>query len=276
MGGLGGTMRSFAWMLAASFLWVGAALADEPPAGSPADAELARIAELEAGVVQHKKDKDTGSLTRDLEQIAELHRSTADPKRRERLNDLFGTILNGVRDDGLERATLKTIGDLGDAANWKHVDKYLRQPDPNTAPPLLRDGIECAGKLKAEGAVNPLLAIVAKSRVYSVAAVAVQALGSYGENKRVRVRILGALVNEVRKSRPGSSALEKGGTSNNDPDEYGSTSNRSGESNRWDTLSPAFVEAANRLTGKDVPSAEDWFEIYDRHKGREVFLFEKK
>jgi hypothetical protein len=269
-------MRSTVFTLVA-FLWAAPAFADDPAGGAATDEELARLVELEAKVVQHKKDKDSAALTADLGEMAALHKATTDPKRRERVNALFGTILAGARDETLERATLKTIGELGDASNWKHVSEYLRQPDPNKAPPLLRDGIEAAGKIKAEGAVNPLLVIVAKSRVYSAAAQAIQALGNFGDNKRVRVRILGALIGEVRKSRPGSSSgLNKGGTSNADPDEYGETSGRAGEQNRWDSLSPALVEAANQLTGKTVASADDWFEVYDRAKGREVFLFEKR
>jgi hypothetical protein len=258
-------------VLLAPFAW-----ADEPTKESPAGGDdAARVAEVEAAVAQHKKDKDENALVADLDSIAAAHRAATDPKLQERLNALFGVILAGTKNDGLEKAVLKTIGDLGDAANWKHVRPFLQQPDPKVQPPLLLDGIEAAGKLKADGAIEPLLKIADKSKVFPAAAAAIRALGCYGENKRNRARILEEIIDTVRRSIPGGRGMQKGGA--NPDDDSGGATNASGngDTSRWGTLAPALVEAANKMTGQSAATAEDWFEIYARNKSKLGNLFPK-
>jgi hypothetical protein len=263
-------MRVVSLSLALSLLAAPLASAEAPSV----DEATARVVELEAAVAQHKKDKDDNALAKDLDDVAAAHKATTDEKLRDRLNALLGSILKGAKNDGLEKAALKTIGDLGDESNWKYVRPYVIQPDPKTQPPLLLDGIETAGKLKAPEAVPLLLKIVEKSKVYPAAGAAMRALGNYGENKRLRGKILEEIVTTTRKNVPGAGGANSKGGFNPDTGEGGSTGGKGGtDASRWGVLSPALVEAANKLTGRTAASAEDWFELYDRHKGRLDDLF---
>jgi hypothetical protein len=257
-------------------LTVPPAFAEETEATTAESGGLARLVELEGSVAQHKKDRDEGALARDGDAIAAMHKAPdCPPEHRKRLHALLGTVLAAPVEDGLVKSALKAIGDIGDELNWKHVRKYLQQPDPKSAPPLLLEAIEAAGKIRAPGAVEPLLRIVDDSKTYAVAAAAIRALGSYGENKRARGRILETIVKSVRRSVPGGRGMKKGGQSQVDPEQGGST-NPSGspDASRWGSLAPALVEAANQLTKKTAASAEDWFDLYDRYKGKIDSLFE--
>jgi hypothetical protein len=257
-------VRARRWVLAAI---VGGALSAPALASAeeaaPVDELTAKIVALEASVAQHKKDKDGAGLVKDLDAIVPLHkRASKEAKYEDRLTALIGTILQGTRDDDVEKAALETIGALGDEDNWKYVRKYLAQPDEAVAPPLLLPAIDAAGKIKAAGAVDPLLKIVEDSKEYSAAAAAMQALGSFGENKRARAKILEAMVKTVKRSSPGGRSGKGGGGGKS-----------GGESARWDALAPALVESANRLTGKKIAKPDDWFELYDRHKSKLDDLF---
>jgi hypothetical protein len=261
-------MRYLPLLFAAAVL-APAARADEtgqtPPAATPDP-----IVALEAQIEAHKKAKDDISLTKDLDEIAKAHKAAADPKERARVNALFGAILRGAKNDEFEKAVLKTIGDLGDEENWKYVRGYVKQPDAKVAPPLLLEGIEAAGRIRADGAVDTLLRIVEKSKVYPAAAAAMKALGSYGDKKRIRAKVLEEIIMTVRKNVPGS----KGGAGGGDSDS-GAPPGGQGDASRWGTLAPALVEAANRLTGQTAATPEDWFDLYDRNKGKLEGLFKK-
>jgi hypothetical protein len=263
------------WILCGLLVLSPAWAEDGAKTTAPADEVMAKVVELETAVAQHKKDKDEGALARDLDAIAALHKdATSVEKHEARLNALIGTVLAGAKSDGLEKAVIRTVGDVGDEANFRVIRKYLIQPDPKTAPPLMNDAIEAAGKLKAPGAVDLLLKIVDDSKAFAPAAAAMRALGHYGSEKRVRGKILAAMVDSVRRSIPGGRGMSKGGSSD-DGDSGGSTKGGGADASRWGTLAPAFVEAANQLTGKTASSPEDWFSLYDRYKNRLDDLFEK-
>jgi HEAT repeats len=249
----------------------------EETSGPTAEVDgLVRLAELEGSVAQHKKDRDEGALARDLDGIAAMYKAPdCPPERRKRLSVLVGVVLQAPAADGLVKSALRAIAEIGDEANWKYVRKYLQQPDPKSTPPLLLEAIEAAGKIKASSAVDPLLKLVDDSKTFAVAAAAIRALGAYGDDKRARVRILDSIVKSVRRSVPGGRGMKKGGQSQTDPEQGGATNATGGDASRWGTLAPAFVEAANKLTGKSATSAEDWFDIYDRYKGKVGELFEK-
>jgi hypothetical protein len=274
-------MRGIAdWLAtAAVVLSLGAAArpaaADEAGGASDEVAALARLAELEGSVAQHKKDRDGGALARDLDGIAAMYRAPdCTPEQKKRLSALVGVVVAAPVDDGLAKSALRAIGEIGDETNWKYVRKYLQQPDPKSTPPMLLEAIEAAGKIKASGAIDPLLRLVDDSKTFAVSAAAIRALGSYGDDKRARTRILEAMVKSVRRSVPGGRGMKKGGQSQVDPEQGGSTNATGGDASRWGTIAPAFVEAANKLTGKSAASAEDWFDIYDRYKGKLDSLFE--
>jgi hypothetical protein len=268
-------MRASPWALALLFCASTAWAEDGPKPATPTDEVMAKVVEIEASVAQHKKDKDEGALTRDLDAIAALHKDPASVEKHEaRLNALIGTVLAGPKSDGFEKAAIKVIGDIGDEANFKYIRKHLIQGDPKTVPPLMNDAIEAAGKLKASGAVDLLLKIVDDSKVFPPSAAAMRALGNYGSEKRLRTKILAAMVDSTRRSVPGGRGMSKGGSSD-DGESGGSTKGTGGDASRWGAIAPAFVEAANNLTGKTASSPEDWFSLYDRYKTRLDDLFEK-
>jgi hypothetical protein len=268
-------MRGPSLLLALSLAFpLAAGSADaSPPADAPAvDEAAARVAELEKTVEGHRSAKDVSALRGDLDDVAAAHKKTEDQKLRARLNALLGSILKATRDDSLEKAALATIGDLGDPENWKHVRPYVMQPDAKVAPPLLNDAIEVAGKLKNDDAVPHLLRLVEKSKVFPVAAAAMRALGNFGESRRHREKILEEIVTTVRRAQPGAG----GGMSKSDPDTGESVGGKNGAADsRWGVLSPALVEAANRLTGQNASTPQDWFDLYDRHKRDLRGLFPK-
>jgi hypothetical protein len=251
----------------------GLSVSAEEPASAPsaADEAVGRVVDLEKAVEAHKRDKDAVGLRKDLDDVAAAHKATEDPKLRGRLNALFGVILKATRDESLEKAALQVIGDLGDPDNWKHVRPYVSQPDPKVAPPLVTEGLEAAGKLKNDDAVPHLLRIVEKSKVYPVAANAMRALGNFGASKRHREKILEEMVTTVRRAQPGGRGMTK-----SDPDTGDTIGGKNAPADsKWGALSPALVEAANKLTGQSVATPQDWFDLYDRYKADLGGLFAK-
>jgi hypothetical protein len=243
----------------------------EEAAGDAALAEaLARVDALEDTVEQHKKDKDEGALGGDLDAIVAAHVATNDEKLRDRLNGLLGAILKTAKDDDLERRALQAIAKTGDESNWRYVREYVQQPDPKKVPPLLEDGIECVGKLRPDSSVDHLLKVVDRSKVYSVAARAIKALGNFGDRERVRTRILAELVKSVRRNVPGGATR---GHSDPHRGGYIPAKNAGGDTSRWGTLAPALVSALNQLTGQSASTAHDWFDLYDRYKSDLRALF---
>jgi hypothetical protein len=251
--------------LLAGFVLSGSATAEGLEAA--ADALADRIA-------QHAEEGEDAALVEVLDDVVALHERASDDEQRAEVNGLFGAVLRATRNEGVEKAVLEAIGRTGDEANWRYVRPYLRQPDPKEEPPLLVEAIETAGEILAPGAIDPLLRIARKSKTYPAAAAAIRALGSYGSNERSRARILEEIVETVRKSVPGGRGMQKGGTSG-DGEGYGSTYGGRGDASRWSVLAPALVEAANRLTGREAATAEDWFEIVERYEGRLDDVFER-
>jgi hypothetical protein len=250
-----------------------AARGEEAATEVAVDEVLARVDALEDSVAQHRKEEDAAALGSDLDAIVAAHAATTDEKLRGRLNGLLGDVLKSADDEDLERQALAAIGKTGDEENWKHVRSYVRQPNDEKVPPLLEAAIQCVAQIRPDAAVGPLLRIVEDSKVYSVAATAMEALGHYGDRERVRERILEALVKTVRKNVPGGPTRGK-----SDPHRGGyiPPKNATGDSSRWGTLAPALVKSLNRLTGQSAPTAQDWFDLYDRYKNDLESLFDRR
>jgi hypothetical protein len=258
----------FAWAVCAAVCAAGGgavllpAAAEEPAAEAAGDDVAARVTDLEKAVEVHKRDKDVVALRKDLDDAVSEHGKASDPKLRGRVNAVLGTILKASDDESFQKDVLKAIGDLGDEDNWRHVRPFCQQSDPKVAPPLINEGLECAGKLKNDDAVPHLLKVVEKSKVYPVAANAMRALGNFGASKRQRTRILSELIGTVRKNLPGGPGMNK--YDSNSGESIGGK--RPGEESRWGILAPALVAACNQLTGQTASSAQDWFDLYDRYK----------
>jgi len=263
--------------LCAGGLGASAAIAGDlpatPPAATAADA-AARYAELDKQIGLHLKDKAADSLKLDLAEVGKEVKATADPTLRTKFGALLGRILDGTSDDGTQKAAIAAIGDTADGSLFRYLRRWVAQPDAKAEPPMLSTAIAAAGKLLSNDAVGPLVTIVEKSKLYSLSTAAMEALANFGQNKRVRVKILTDLISTVAKDRPGVG--NRWDASKGDPEATART--RTGEESRarWGALSGTLVVCLNRMTGTNCATAEDWFGLHDKYKGRLDSLFTKE
>jgi len=103
------------------------------------------------------------------------------------------------------------------------------------------------------------------------AATAVRAFRTYGQNKGTREKILGDLVDIVKKDRPGVRYRWKGGDPGRGGPEPGPH-----PLGRYGELGGAMTETLNKMTEQHVASPEDWFDLRDKYKNELSALFVKK
>jgi hypothetical protein len=250
-------------------VWAGGEPAD---AGPPAPATPAEeYAQVEAAVKAHLRDKDADGTKADGALV--LRQSTSCPEEglRAKYRALLGTMLQSSRDEDVRKVLLEAIAETKDASLFRYVRPHLAMPNPKEAPPLLLPAIEAAGSLAADEGASILVGLVKDAKRMEVAQAAMKALGSYGANKRVRARIVGDLVATVRKDRPGVGQRPDYSSGTMQP----TARIRTGDDqvSRWEALSGALVQTLNKMTGQNVGTAEDWFDLYDRYKGRPAVLF---
>ena len=251
----GMSLQSFAAVVAWVLL-VGPAFAragDPKPAA--VEEPMQKVQDLERQTKQHLADRDNDMLKRDCRGALELAGRLADEKLKARCLDTIGVILGASDDDDVRTEAIKAIADSREKSLYHFVTPYLKQPDKRIVPPLLLDAIECAGKLKADEAVLPLLDLEQNSDVYTVAVAAIKALSSYGDVKRRRVVILKTLVDDLRKGRDGV-----------DPDARA----------RYESLAGDVVTGCNKLTGRNHASPREWFELVEKYKTDLEVLFGDK
>src|SRR5262245_52349001 len=156
-------MRRFELVVAtsAALLFAGAGIAraeDQKPADiKPLDESLAKVMDLEKQAKQHLDDKAIDASKKDCKSALELAGQLADAKLKTRCLNVIGYILSRTNENSLRQVAIKTIGDSGDKSLYHYVTTYLAQPDKKKVPELIMDAIECAGKLKADEAVQPML-----------------------------------------------------------------------------------------------------------------------
>jgi hypothetical protein len=87
-----------------------------------------------------------------------------------------------------------------------------------------------------------------------------EALGAFGKIKNKRVKILTTCVKTVERVQPGTRARPKAGQAgpNDDP---GYTNGGVGSSSRWGALAPVLPKTLNQLTGQNLGSAPQWFQV---------------
>ena len=252
------------------------AAAGDAPAAPPATAadEAARYAELDKQVGLHLKDKAIDALKVDLVEVGKAVKATTDPALRSKVGALLGRILDGTTDDATQKAAIAAIGDTEDGSLFRFLRRWVAQPDAKAEPPMLSTAITAAGKLRSNDAVQPLMTIVEKSKLYSLSVAAMEALSNYGQNKRVRVKILTELISTVGKDRPGVGL--RWDSSQGDPQATARTKTGEESRARWGALSGSLVSCLNRMTGATCATAEDWFGLHDKYKGRLDGLFMKE
>lgn len=250
-----------------------ASAGDAPPAGTDTD-PAQRFTELDKQIGVHLADKDADALKQDIGEALKEAKAATDPALKAKFGGLIGRILDRTHDDPTQKAAIVAIGETENPALFKHLRRWLAQPNTKVEPPMMTDAITAAGKIQSNDAVMPLLTIVEKSKVFSLATAAMEALANYGTSKRMRVKILTELISTVSKDSPGVG--NRWDASMGEAEATART--RTGEESRarWGALSGPLVTCLNRMTGQNCATAEDWFGIYDSWKGRLDQLFRKE
>jgi hypothetical protein len=264
-------MRRFGLVVvgAATLLFVGSGFARAEDPKAPVDENVAKVVELEKQSKQHLADHADDALKKDCKSALELAGQLADAKLKARCLQIIGVILDLTNEDSVRKVAIKAIADSGEKSLYHFVTQYLKQPNPKVVPELIMDAIDCAGKLKADEAVQPMLKLEEDSDVYTVNVAAIKALSNYGDVKRWRVKILKDLVDDIRKDRPGISYRWRGennmGGANRERTHRGI---RTGEESRtrYEALAGEVCAACNKLTGQNVASPEDWFDLVEKYK----------
>lgn len=225
----------------------------------------AKYAALEAQIKGHLGEKALDALKKDVEEVSKALAEQADPKQRTRHAMLLGTITNGTLDEGVRRVAIVAIGNSKEGALFQYLRRFLAQPDLDAEPPLCKVAIEAAGKLLTDDAVLPLMTIIDKTHVMSLAQAAMAAFSKYGFKKNVRGKILRDLVATLEKDRPGTGL--RWDASMGDPTQTAKTRTNEMSRQRWDALSGVLVTTLNTMTGTQAATAEDWFKLYDDYKG---------
>jgi hypothetical protein len=267
--------------------WIAAALvaaswiACAPRAGAAdpaADAALkeatAKVDDLEKQVKKHLLVTTADdALRQDIVSATKLTTELSDEKLKTRCLDLVGLILKTTTHDDLERDAIKAIGTIGRADGGRLVVGYLRQATPADQPPLLPDAIECCGKIKSDATVPPMIEIVEKTKVFPLAVACMKSLSAFGLNKRVREKILVALVDSLEKDRPGLSYRWRS-TGNDDATRTDKTASGEDARTRYDALAGEMCSALNKLTGMNVATPEEWFDLKKQYKSDMKALFQ--
>ncbi len=246
-----------------ALLFVPAATAADDAAAEAAAALAKRHTELKKSVKTHRKEKDLGALGGDLKAGVDLHADAAGKKHkalRKKVLGIMASIPKAMGSAKLNGDFLTAMGQTRDPNAAMFVRPYLKQANAKKADETLRTAIRVAGEVPSGCLVPGLLKILDKSKHMGAAAMALNSLASYGKVKSHRAKIFAAVVESVRKSRPGAKGMY--GVS------YGAL--RSGEAtrSRWAALSPILPKMLAKLTGIVINgvSVDDWFTMYDDNK----------
>ena len=236
--------------------------APEDPAPVAGDL-AAQVAELEGLLKAHVLAKAAPALLEDAHKATLLHKlcGPADTLKK-RLLAVHETVLKNVKEDGERQKVIAELVLTGDPAGGKLLKPFLKQPNVKEADSLLLAAIKAAGVLACPENVDPLLLVFEKSKHMGAAAAALEALGGFREVKSRREKILETVAKSVQQNMPGSRPGPRGGAGGvGDPPPDTGTPNPSGSdaNARWAALAPVLPRALNQLTGRNYPTAEQWF-----------------
>jgi hypothetical protein len=259
-------LRALAVVLPLVGLLLGPAAAEE----EAPDPLLTKVLELEKEVAEHVKQDATAALLEDATQACALHKELEpQPALRKRTLEVFRTLLRAVKEDRDKERVLEALGGTADPEAASIVRPLLRQPNPKEADGLLLKAIATAGQLPARETVQPLLAIVDKSKHMGAASAAMSALGAFGKVISQRVRILETLVDILAPLQPGGRPGPRGagGGVGDAPEPVPSGPGQAGESAaKWAALAPVLPKALSSLTKREVTTAEQWFLLVKQNK----------
>jgi hypothetical protein len=157
---------------------------------------------------------------------------------------------------------------MGDADAWKHYGSLLRSPIDKSLSPIQSQAMDVTRVLQPEGAIQPLLKIMRKSKNLSAAAKALRTLGAFKGSKQ-RAKILDELISVTIKERPGVRGRDNTVW-------YGPRQTGEQARNRWQALAAPMVAAANELTGQDLRSPEAWFQVWRDNRRNLGGLFQEE
>lgn len=247
----------------AALLSLGAAsaLAGEP---APENPLVGTVSAFETLVAQHAKEKADEALVLDARRGTVLFKEVAaDPLLKKRVLSAMEAGFKSVKEAGPKVSILASLAATGDPAVARIVKPLLRQANPKVADPLLLAAIQAASKVPASELVEPLLALVDDSKSMEAAQAALTSLGAFGKLKSKRVKILESLVKSVEKCQPGGRPGFRPGPGGIDDSAPGvpPPADSAGPTARWAALSPLLPAALNALTGQNVPTPSQWFQI---------------
>lgn len=265
--------RAFCAVLLAAAVVVPQASADGTPGKTltPSKTLSERLATLTERVKTHRAAKDIAGLQGDLKAAVQLHADVKDEKAlRKKVIALMGGVPRSMKSDSLRVSALTALGETRDPLGAKYIRFYLKQPNAKRAGEILLTAVRVAAQAPDSSLVSPLLKIVTRSKHMGAAAAALKALGHFRAVKTHRTKIFKAVIDSVRKSKPGVKGTMK------DPVE-GDMYNHAGEEtrNRWAALAGVLPKMLAQLTGNDTYglSAEEWFTMYDDNKRHLNSLF---
>jgi hypothetical protein len=257
----GGRSAVTARMLVLTFLVALLGWATPARAETPEDPLVTKVAELEVLIAQHQKEKAAQALLVDAKSAAALYKEVGErADLTKRCLMALDKILDVVKEDSEKKSVLETVGTTGTTDAARIVKPYLRQPDPEKSDPVLLTAIRVSAQLAGTECVEPLLKLMEDSKEMGVAASALEALGAFGKIKNKRVKVLVACVKAVQRVQPGGVTKPKTGQ----PDPSGNTGYTSGDggpSARWGALAPLLPKTLNQLTGQNLGSAPQWFQV---------------
>lgn len=261
--------------LALAALLLGAAILGGTHAAADEDLKTT-LDKLGEQVKEHKSADDITALKADIKSAEDLYAQCEDDKKsRKTLVKLIGDLTRTRKpetDEPVVEAALLALGRIEDPDGAKYVKTYLKQPDAEEVPRHLISAITAAGMIHSDTTVKTLIKLVEKSKVTSVAVGAMNALANFGHNKRTREMILEALVDTVKKDKPGTRPNDRSGT----PDPVHTPYSYGGATDRWAALSPVLPGVLNKLTGESFASVEEWAEALDAYKSDLESLFSNK
>jgi hypothetical protein len=253
-----------AWGVASVAAWAG----DTPP-----DEKLERVVALEAKVTADLSAKSYDALQEDAKSTAALDKEVeGKAPYHDRLFKILRELSRSKVDD-VCKAAIRAVGEAGNADDGARIVRaFLRPVDDDSPSTALLTSLETIPQIPDDSLVEPLLKIVTDSKNYSVAAKAVEALGSFKAAKRKREKIVEELVKTVQKDTPGGQS-RMGKDNQTNPDQPVGNNPGQGAAARWGLLSAALPKALNTLTGQSVATAEEWFTAVKQAKGHLGTLF---
>jgi hypothetical protein len=222
-----------------------------------------KVTELEVRLKEHVAAKAVAALLEDAHQATLLHKVAGEAAAlKKRLLAVHETVLKSVKEDREREKVFEELVATGDPAGGKLLKPFLKQPNVKEAEGLLLAAIKAAGVLACPENVDPLMLVFEKSKHLGAAAAALEALGGFREVKSRREKILETVAKSVQQNMPGTRPGPRGsggGVGDPVPDTGTPNPNGSDASARWSTLAPVLPRALNRLTGRNIATAEQWF-----------------